>query len=336
MSTRLPHWLAWLLVLATFPLVWMGGLVTTYGAGMAVPDWPRTFGWWWYPVRSWLVVWDVFLEHGHRVIAMSVGLVTIALAVALWLGDRRKGIRWLGLAAIVGVCFQGTLGGLRVIGNEIILADVHGCTAPLFFSLGAALVVLTSSRWLAASPGTAVWHCLPAEKTRTIGESSLRRASSGTREGATRYQRLALVMAVLVYVQIVLGAQLRHRLPGAALYWFQLWVWLHLASAALQGALLVALVRSPARQGQPMLRRRAWLVAVLYLVQLALGVLTWITHYGLPGWFRDYLWTIDYTVVTKGRLQALSTTGHVAAGSLALVVALSLALWSRRLLAEKT
>jgi cytochrome c oxidase assembly protein subunit 15 len=193
------------------------------------------------------------------------------------------------------------------------------------------MVVLTSPRWRTALPDLAAGHCLPAEKTRTIGKSSLRRASSGTRE----FQRLALVVAVLVYVQIVLGAQLRHRLPGAALYWFQLWVWLHLLNGALLSGLLVVLIRASGRQGQPMLRRRVWLAALLDLVQLVLGVFTWITHYGLPGWFRDYISMIDYTVVTKGRLQAIVTTGHVAAGSLALVAALSVAMWSRRLLAEK-
>lgn len=309
MTNRLSHRLAWLLVLATFPLVCMGGMVTTYGAGMAVPDWPTTFGWWWYPVRSWFLVWDVFLEHGHRVIGMTVGLVTVALAVSLWRGDRRPSLRWLGLAAVAGVCFQGTLGGLRVIGNEIILADVHGCTAPLFFSLAAALVTLTSPRWLADTAP----QKLP---------------------GTARYQQLALAVAVLVYVQIVIGAQLRHRLPEAALYWFQIWLWAHLLNAALLGTVLAFVLRSSVRRAEHALGRRAWLVASLYLLQLVLGVLTWLTHYGLPAWFRDYVWSFDYTIVTKGWLQALTTTTHVAAGSLTLLAAVSLVLWSRRLLSR--
>ncbi len=124
--------------------------MTTYRAGMAVPDWPTTYGYnmFLYPLESWLKVWDVFLEHSHRLIAASVGTLTIALALALWLGDRRRWIRWLGLIAVVGVSLQGVLGGLRVIADEQLLAKVHGCTAPLFFALTASLVTFTSPAWI--------------------------------------------------------------------------------------------------------------------------------------------------------------------------------------------
>jgi len=100
-----PHRLAVALVCATFPLVWIGGLVTTHDAGMAVPDWPNTYGYnlFLYPLDGWLAVWDIFLEHTHRLIAASVGLATIVLAVMLWRSDPRKWIRWLGVAAVLGV-----------------------------------------------------------------------------------------------------------------------------------------------------------------------------------------------------------------------------------------
>lgn len=303
------HHLAWLLVCVTFPLLWMGGMVTTYGAGMAVPDWPSTFGWWWYPVRHWANVWDVFLEHSHRVVGMTVGVATIALSVSLWVCDPRRWIRWLAVVAIAGVCLQGTLGGLRVVADAKLLAAVHGCTAPLFFSLAAAMVVFTSQRWRSDAPPAV----LPS---------------------ADRLQRLAVVLAALVYFQIVFGSQLRHVRPEQQLFWHTLWVWLHLLNAALLVAFMIAPLRVAGPMAQPMLMRRAWLAAILCSLQLLLGAGTWITHYGWPAWFRTYIFTFDYTVANEGLLQVLTTTTHVVAGSLALVTALSLALWSRRLIAS--
>ena len=149
---RWPHRLAWLLVLATFPLLLVGAAVTGYGAGMSVPDWPTTYGYWFYPLHLWIRVWDLFLEHGHRMLAQLVGAITIALAVLLWKLDSRRAVRWLALAAVIGVILQGTIGGLRVIADERLLARLHGCTAPLFFTLCAALVSVTSRRWLAGPP----------------------------------------------------------------------------------------------------------------------------------------------------------------------------------------
>ena len=96
----------------------------------------------------------------------------------------------------------------------------------------------------------------------------------------------------------------------------------------------MVLLRAPAAAAEPLLRRRSWLVAILCGVQLVLGAATWITHYGWPAWFRDYVYMVDYTVAHEGPLQVLTTTAHVVAGSLALVAALSLALWSRRTVVE--
>ena len=116
--SRWPHRLAWALACATFPLVFMGGMVTSYGAGMAVEDWPLTFGHWWFPLSRWFPLygnadWGIFLEHGHRTIGQIVGLLAIALVIALWRCDRRRWVRWLGVLALAGVCLQGALGGLR-------------------------------------------------------------------------------------------------------------------------------------------------------------------------------------------------------------------------------
>src|SRR6187401_2379732 len=87
-----PHRLAVALALITFPLIWVGGLVTTYDAGMAVPDWPNTFGYnlLLYPWQTWLGgPWDLFIEHGHRLLGMAAGLLAIALVATTIYVDRR-------------------------------------------------------------------------------------------------------------------------------------------------------------------------------------------------------------------------------------------------------
>jgi cytochrome c oxidase assembly protein subunit 15 len=300
-----PNRLAWALACATFPLIWVGGLVTTYGAGMAVHDWPSSFGYFLYlPLRLWLLAWDVFLEHGHRTIGLIVGMLAIALAVVLWRQRPPRWLRWMGLAALLGVCLQGILGGLRVVLNEVLLADLHGCTGPLFFALAAALVTLTSR----------AWQCGPPARPHPA---------------AARLRRGAAALTILLYLQIVLGAQLRHlaRLTGGTP--ITLWVWLHVLGALAIAAGVTWLVWSVWRDapGQPPLRRRAVLLAALAAGQFLLGVVTWITKYGWPAWFTNTIGALEYTVVAGGRLQATMTTAHVGLGALTLVTSLSLTLW---------
>jgi cytochrome c oxidase assembly protein subunit 15 len=285
----------------------MGGLVTTYDAGMAVPDWPNTYGYnlFLYPLESWLGVWDVFLEHSHRLIGASVGLISIALAVALWRWDGRKWMRWLGVAAVAGVSLQGLVGGLRVIGDELLLAEIHGCTAPLFFAFCGTLVTLTSNAWL---------------------DRDVQRAGGPAR----RLRWSAGVTSAAMYLQIVLGAQLRHVAPGAAVGWFKLWVWVHVivAGLVLCGVLWLLLLVGRKLRERRMLAVRVRLLAGLYGIQLILGAATWVTNYGWPKWFTDYIWPLEYTVIAEGSLQAVTSTAHVAFGSLSLVAAWSLTMWS--------
>lgn len=296
--------LAWTAACATFPLIAMGGLVTTYGAGMAVPDWPNTFGYnlFLYPLESWLAVWDVFLEHSHRLLGATVGLLTIALAAALWLGDGRRGAKWLGLAALLGVVLQGVLGGLRVLGNEVFLAKVHGCTGPAFFALATALVTLTAPGW---------------------------QAHAATAGSTPAFHRAAWMVAIMIYVQIVLGANLRHQDPEAGLGVFRLWVWLHvIVAGAVLGAGVGLRVWARSAAGRPVVARRAGLLALLLVLQVVLGVAAWVTRYGIPSWFADWVWEFPYTVQAHSPLQALAVTAHVAVGSLALAAAVTLGLWS--------
>jgi cytochrome c oxidase assembly protein subunit 15 len=164
---------------ATCVLILLGGLVTNTGAALAVPDWPSTFG-----SNMVLFPWSrmvggVLYEHSHRLMGALVGVLTLALAVALWREGGR--LRRLGLVAVAVVVAQGVLGGLRVVLREDTLAIFHGCLAQAFFALLAAIALLTASRGRVAS--------------RPV-EPALR--------------GLAVLAAGLVYVQIVFGALLTH------------------------------------------------------------------------------------------------------------------------------
>src|SRR5262245_29299587 len=128
----------------TFVLILAGGLVTNMGAGLAVPDWPTTFG-----RNMFLFPWagmigGIFFEHSHRLIGALVGVLTLGLAAALWpLGGR---LRALGLLAVLAVIAQGVLGGLRVVWLADTLAIVHGCLAQAFFALIVAIATMLAPR----------------------------------------------------------------------------------------------------------------------------------------------------------------------------------------------
>src|SRR6266478_7912910 len=142
-----PHRIAVILVGATFPLLFIGGLVTGKGAGLAVPDWPTSFGYnmFLYPWSK--MVGNIFYEHSHRLVASAVGLLTIALTLAFWLQERRHWLRRLGVAALLLVILQGVIGGLRVVLLEHTLAIVHAAFAQAFFALTVSLAIFTSADW---------------------------------------------------------------------------------------------------------------------------------------------------------------------------------------------
>lgn len=296
-----PHRLAVVLTCATFPLIWVGGLVTTTQAGMAVEDWPTTYGYnlFLYPWQTWLFgPWDLFIEHGHRLFGAFVGILTLALLVAVWRGDSRRWMRWVAVAAVVGVTLQGVVGGLRVVFNERWLARLHGCTGPLFFALCVAICVFTSSRWKDA------------------------RARRG-HPGAARLQAVALVTVLLAYVQIVLGAHLRHVELTTGPTAFSAAVFLHLATAALvvlHVVLLAVLVARSFRREADLTGPVAWLTAMIGL-QLLLGGATWVLKYGWPSATGESAWTAGHTNISGSMLQAAVVTGHMALGSLILGLA---------------
>ena len=306
-----PHRWAIALACATFPLLWVGGLVTTTDAGMAVPDWPSTYGYnlFLYPWQSWLAgPWDVFVEHGHRLLGATTGMITIGLLIVLWRSDERRWMRGLGVAALVLVTVQGIMGGMRVLLDERTLAMFHGVTGPLFFAVGVAMVVLTSKRWRERATGSA---------------------------GAGPIRALATVTCILVYLQIVLGAILRHIPIAAEPTTFALAVKFHLFLAAvlsLHIVLLVYLVLRRARSIRPLAGLAVTLAGLLFL-QLALGAGTWIVKYAIPTWAAGWLPPMTTAIQDGGAMQTHVITAHVAVGSLLLATTLALALYAHRLLA---
>jgi heme a synthase len=244
-----PHRFAVLTAASTLMLIFVGGLVTNTGAGLAVPDWPTTFGYnmFLYPWSQ--MVGGVFYEHSHRLIGSLVGLLTMAFAIVLWVNDARRSARWLGLAAVGAVVIQGVLGGLRVIlvsaGSE--LALIHSLLAQAFFALIVSSAVLTSQEW----------------------EQNRRRVVVAD-VGAI--QRLCLLTTGLVYLQIFFGGMLTH---------IGDWILAHLLCAALVAIhvwrLATRILRPHADQVK--LARPVILLIGLLVLQLLLGLGSYVNRF---------------------------------------------------------
>ena len=336
--------LAWL----TGSLLLVGGLVTTYRVGMAVEDWPTTFGFsmFAYPLDEMIESgWGVTIEHSHRMLASTVGLLSLVLVLVTAARAHRSAAVLTGLAAAAEVMLvldvlrvgtiggpvqvallatvaalllasllvadrrgpraianlihlaiigQGLLGGTRVLENSQDLAFVHGSAAQLVFLLIMMGVVLTSPTFEAARPSSS-----PAGRGLTTA---------------------AWVATGLVYLQIVLGAWLRHSGQTTPLIF-------HLALAFAAVGAVVGLARrlkTVAAEGgerAPLARLRVRLV-VLLVVQIALGVASLVAILFLSGGFAGR--------VTL--LEAVAASAHVLVGALLLGSCAATALWSGRLL----
>src|SRR4026207_881019 len=138
---------AWLTCVATLLLICSGGMVTSKNVGLAVPDWPTTFGYnmFLFPISKW--VGGILFEHTHRLMGSLVGFLTIILAVWLWLREDRRWIRSLGVIAVVGVILQGILGGLRVTMMKDQIGIFHACVAQAFLGLLVFIALVTTKFW---------------------------------------------------------------------------------------------------------------------------------------------------------------------------------------------
>src|SRR5687767_13201790 len=133
-------------VAATLVLIFIGGLVTSTGSGLSVPDWPLSYGMLMPPM-----VGGVFYEHGHRMAATAVGFLTLVLAIWTARRETRPGVRRLAWGALGAVIAQGVLGGLTVIYLlPTPISVAHACLAQLFFCTLVAIATVTSREWIAA------------------------------------------------------------------------------------------------------------------------------------------------------------------------------------------
>jgi cytochrome c oxidase assembly protein subunit 15 len=285
------HWWAVGTCAATLFLIFAGGLVTSTESGLAVPDWPLSYGMLMPPM-----VGGVFYEHGHRMVATFVGMLTLVLAVWTARTEPRAGVRKLAWGALAAVISQGLLGGLTVI--FLLPAPIsifHACLAQAFFCITVTLAFVTSREWIEAGPRA---------------------------EDVAGVRGAAAAATGVVFAQLFLGALMRHTGAGLAIPDFPLALgqvvpplesapvvvhFLHrLGAVAVVGA-IVHLARQAYRSRDGRLRRPATALLLLVAAQVALGAAT----------------VLSQKAVTP-------TTTHVATGAAVLGLAWFLTLRSRR------
>jgi len=259
------HRFALFLACCTAFLIFVGGLVTSTGSGLSVPDWPTTYGWnmFTFPYSKW--VGGIFYEHPHRLIASFVGFLTVVLTVWMWMREKRAWVRWLSAAALAAVILQGLLGGLTV---RLLLptwvSTLHACLAQTYFCSVIALAVFTSPGWKRG---------LPLVKSRTQ---------------SIPLHTLCIMTTAAVYVQLIVGALMRHMDAGLAIPDFPLAMgqiippftsakivihFAHRVGAVIVASMIVWTFSSIARsyRHERLLFRPALAMLVLVIVQIMLG-----------------------------------------------------------------
>lgn len=277
---------------ATFFLIIAGALVTSNDAGLATEDWPLSNGQF-FPK----MVGNLFWEHGHRMVATTVGMLTIVLMIYILRKEKRGWVRKLGVFALLGVITQGLLGGLTVkLMLPLAVSTAHATLAQLFFCTTVSIAVFTSRSWMQATP-------LPEETDR----SPLR--------------FLCTVALVTIFVQLIIGGTLRHSATWDQHLPTEL-VLLHIGGAI---AVMITLGRASLRvlrrhKDVKFLTRPALVALVLLVVQLSLGIAAYITRLASPNDPQPLNPMITITVA------------HVACGALVFVTTIILTLRTYRVL----
>jgi len=243
-----------LVACATFFLIIAGALVTSHDAGLATSDWPLSNGQV-FPK----MVGNLFWEHGHRMVATTVGMLTIVLMIYVLIKEKRSWVRKLGVLALVGVIAQGLLGGLTVkLMLPLAVSTAHATLAQLFFCTTVSLAVFTSRSWMQATP---------------VSEE----------KGNVPLRYLCTLALITIFLQLILGATLRH----SATWDKQLPTELILAHVA--GAFIVTLTLGTAavtvlrrHKGTTFLTRPAMIAISLLVVQLFLGLAAYLTRAASP------------------------------------------------------
>lgn len=281
-----------LVACATFFLIIAGALVTSNDAGLVTSDWPLSNG-------QFLpeMVGNMFYEHGHRMIATTVGLLTLALAVYVRIKEKRVWVWQLTLFAVIAVCLQGLLGAVTVKWMlPLAVSSAHATLAQLFFCTTVSLAVFTSRSWYEARP-------LPEE------------------EGVLPLRYLCTAALATIFLQLVLGATLRHSAK-----WSEP-LPVHLILAHIGGALAVTIALGSTalsvlrrHKGQTFLTRPATIALALLVVQLFLGVAAYLTRVASPNDPQPLHPMIGVTVA------------HVACGALVFATTIVLTLRTYRVL----
>ena len=261
----------------TFFLLIAGALVTSNDAGLSVPDWPLSYGSLTPPM-----VGGIFYEHGHRMIASFVGMLSIALAAWLWREASRgpqnkRWLRWAGVAALGAIVAQGLLGGLTVLFFlPPAVSSAHATLAQIFFATVASIALLTSAWW---------------ERERVLWLNDFRSPSIHT---------LSMATVGAVFVQLILGAAFRHKAFG---------IIPHLAGAVVVTGLILWLAGALKRRfpGVPELQFAARGLHILIGLQLLLGAAAW--------WSRVYAASFPQPIAVMVAL----TVAHVVTGALVFV-----------------
>ena len=360
------HRFAVLTAAATLFLIWMGGLVTSHGVGMAVPDWPTTYGYnmFFFPFSQW--VGGVFYEHSHRLIASAVGLLTSILAIWVWLrqppGSPRRivlggiiatlglmgvrtqtmfialalvavavvifallqakadphPLRWIILTTFALVLIQGVLGGLRVTQLKDEIGIFHGTLAQIFFALICAVAIVTSARWAKSKIGV----------------------YDG---GPLRY--LYLLATGMIFLQLIIGATMRHQHAGLAIPDFPLAygkVWPATDAASIETynqSRIEVSAANPITASGVLLQMIHRLNAVAVLALVIFACVKTIRRFGWRSGFSKSTAFWSGLIICQALLGAATiwtnkaadvATAHVALGALSLVAGTSIILWASR------
>lgn len=284
---------------ATLVLLSVGGTVTGFEAGLAVPDWPNSYGYNMFLFPLARMTGGIYYEHAHRLFGSLVGLTTVMLAIYLWCVESRGWVKWIAVAAVAMVITQGALGGLRVTGKLTLsqsadvlspstaLAVVHGVFGQCFFSTLVMLAATLSRTWRSA------------ETPRRVVASHV-----------DLYLGYAAVGAVLV--QLTFGALLRHTTWGLLVH-----VVFAVAVIMLVGAAALRSWASDEKQ-TPVLPQIGGVALLLLFAQLTLGMFALVVVLTEPAG-------------KPSTLQVLVTTAHQTTGALLLSSCVTLVAWRHRL-----
>jgi cytochrome c oxidase assembly protein subunit 15 len=220
----------------TVLLLIAGALVTSNDAALSVPDWPKSFGTWTPPM-----VGGVFYEHSHRVIAGVLGLLTLILAICIWVKEERRWLRWFAVIAVGGIVAQAILGGQVVI--QLLhywLPVIHACFAQIMFGALLSIAVFTSKWWTADRPQL-------------------------DNRGSPSIHSLAVLNAGVIFLQVFLGAGFRHK---------EIPIWPHAAGslAVLATVLWTAVVLRKRFESSRELTKMRILLHSVFGLQFLLGI----------------------------------------------------------------